>query len=129
VDFRKLSTEEAHPKKRIKMKVGRHRFELDIIMGIRIDLDKENGRLKRLADNLTLEDAVLKEVDNVNFAETQGSDSGSVEVSQRLTCRALGQSTRRQNYGFSHRKEKGNSFLRLRSVYIIKNEGMVLRCN
>ncbi len=98
-------------------------------MRIRTDLEKENGRLKRLVGDLTLENAVLKEVNNVNFSETQGSDSGSVEVSQRQACQVLGQAIRRQNYGFSHRKEKGNSFLRLRTVYAIKNKGMLLPCN
>jgi hypothetical protein len=37
--------------------------------------------LKRLVDDLTLENAILKEMNNVNFAETQSSDSGNVEVS------------------------------------------------
>ena len=51
--------------------------------GIRVDqarrlkeLEKENGRLKRLVADLTLDNAILEEVNNRNFAETQGSDSG-----------------------------------------------------
>ena len=45
-------------------------------MRIRKDLEKENGRLKRLVAGLTLDNAILEEVNNGNFAETQGSDSG-----------------------------------------------------